>query len=179
MMQKESETQKDEKGDVLKMVLEIGRVCIKTAGRDAGKHCVVIDMLDNNVALIDGATRRRKCNILHLEPTARKVDISKDADHEAVKKAFSQIGIDIKDTAPKKAGSRPSKQPRKKEYPAEKKKKKPKEAQPLKDAEKSKVIDVVPEKEVEVQPEKNPEQKKKAGKTLPGGTTVKAPSKKP
>lgn len=38
--------------------MEIGRVCIKIAGRDAGMKCVVVEQLDNNFVLIDGQTRR-------------------------------------------------------------------------------------------------------------------------
>jgi len=43
-----------------------GRICVKTAGRDAGLKCVIVDVLDDKFVLIDGETRRRKCNILHL-----------------------------------------------------------------------------------------------------------------
>ena len=49
-------------------MLTVGRLCIKIAGRDAGKQCVIVDVLDHNKVLIDGLTRRRPCNILHLEP---------------------------------------------------------------------------------------------------------------
>ena len=36
------------------MVIEIGRLCVKTAGRDAGKKAVVIDLINDAYALIDG-----------------------------------------------------------------------------------------------------------------------------
>ena len=58
-------------------MIEIGRICIKTAGRDGGREAVVVDVLDNTYVLVDGNVRRRKCNILHLEPTSRKMDIKK------------------------------------------------------------------------------------------------------
>jgi len=45
----------------------IGRVCMKIAGRDAGKIGVIVDTLENGFVLIDGAVRRRKCNVMHLE----------------------------------------------------------------------------------------------------------------
>ena len=51
------------------MTIEIGRICVKTAGRDASKKCVIIDLLDDKYVLIDGETRRRKCNIIHIEPS--------------------------------------------------------------------------------------------------------------
>ena len=47
-------------------MIEIGRIVIKTAGRDAGREAVIVDILDDNYVLIDGNVRRRKCNILHL-----------------------------------------------------------------------------------------------------------------
>jgi len=82
--------------------MEIGRICVKIAGRDAGKRCVIVDTVNDNQVLIDGETRRRKCNLKHLEPLAQTVEIKKGADHEAVKKALKALGIEIKDTKPKK-----------------------------------------------------------------------------
>ena len=75
--------------------MEIGRICLKIAGRDAGKRCVVIDTLDKNHVLVDGETRRRKCNILHLEPIDKVIEIGQKADHEAVVAALKKIGIEV------------------------------------------------------------------------------------
>ena len=52
--------------------LEIGQVCIKTAGREAGLICVVVDKIDENFVLVDGQVRRRKCNVLHLKTYKKK-----------------------------------------------------------------------------------------------------------
>ena len=78
-------------------MIEIGRVCIKTAGRDAAKKCVIIDILDNKFVLIDGETRRRKCNILHLEPLKDVIKIKKNASHDEVKKEFGKLGLKSKE----------------------------------------------------------------------------------
>ena len=51
-------------------MFEIGRLCVKIAGRDAGLKCLVVEVIDDNYVLIDGQTRRRKCNIKHLEPVS-------------------------------------------------------------------------------------------------------------
>src|SRR3989344_3996604 len=59
-------------------MIEIGRLCLKTAGRDAGMKCVIVDILDDKFVLIDGQTRRRKCNILHLEPLKEVIKIKKN-----------------------------------------------------------------------------------------------------
>ena len=72
----------------------IGRVCLKTAGRDAGKYCVVVDEKDGKY-LIDGQTRRRFVNAAHIEPLSETLDIKKAASHEDVVKAFSKLGLEI------------------------------------------------------------------------------------
>lgn len=65
--------------------IEIGRVCIKTTGREAGKKAVVVKLVDKNYALIDGKNvRRRKCNLLHLFPTEQKLEIKENAQHADV-----------------------------------------------------------------------------------------------
>ncbi len=88
-------------------MIEIGRVCVKLAGRDAGKKCVIIDNTDNNFVLIDGETRRRKCNVSHLEPLNKTVKISKNASHSDVVKVFKDMGIELKEKKPKKASEKP------------------------------------------------------------------------
>ncbi len=69
-------------------MFEVGKVCMKIAGRDAGKLAVIVEILDEPYVMIDGEVRRRKCNILHLEPIERKVDIKKGATHTDVVKAL-------------------------------------------------------------------------------------------
>lgn len=74
-------------------MIEVGRVCVKTAGREAGKRVVVVDVLDENFVLIAGVgVRRRRCNISHLEPLEQKLEIAKGAADEEVKRAFEAAG---------------------------------------------------------------------------------------
>ena len=49
-------------------IFEVGRLCVKLAGRDSGKKCVVVEKVDQQYVLVDGATRRKKVNIRHFEP---------------------------------------------------------------------------------------------------------------
>jgi len=91
------------------MVLEIGRVCVKIAGRDAGQIGVIVDVLDNKTVLIDGQVRRRKCNILHLEPTSKTVKIEKGASHNSVISALKGVGIEVVERKPRKAVKKPKK----------------------------------------------------------------------
>ena len=64
--------------------IEIGRVCVKTHGREAGQRCIVVDIVDENFVLISGpkkltGVRRRRTNVRHLEPTQEKVQIKTGA----------------------------------------------------------------------------------------------------
>lgn len=68
---------------------EIGRVCVKTSGRDAGKRCVIVDLMDKNFALVTGpkqvsGIRRRRVNVNHLTPLEEKIAIEKGATDEQV-----------------------------------------------------------------------------------------------
>ena len=91
------------------MTIEIGRLIIKTAGRDANKKAVIIDILDDKYVLIDGETRRRKCNILHVEPLSQIIKIEKNASHEEVAKALKELGIEARATKPKPKTQKPLK----------------------------------------------------------------------
>jgi large subunit ribosomal protein L14e len=90
-------------------MIEIGRICIKLAGRDAGREAVIVDILEDNYVLIDGNVRRRKCNILHLEPTSQKIEIKKGGSHETIKKELSKLSIAVWETKPKEKKEKPKK----------------------------------------------------------------------
>src|SRR3989344_1243110 len=86
----------------------IGQLAIKIAGRESGKHCVIVDKIDSNYVLIDGNVRRKKCNINHLELLNKKLDIKKGASTSEVHKAMEKDGIKIIKLNPKKeTGTRP------------------------------------------------------------------------
>lgn len=81
-------------GKVVKMI-EVGRVCLKVVGRDSNLKCTVVDIIDNKTVLIDGQTRRRKCNIKHVEPLNQVLNIKKGATHSEVVKELEKIGIKV------------------------------------------------------------------------------------
>lgn len=93
--------------------MEIGRLCVKTAGRDSGGLCVVVDVLDKHFVTIDGNVRRRKCNMLHLEPLDEILKIKKGASHTDVVSEFKKLGLDSWETKPKKKSVRQETKPRK------------------------------------------------------------------
>lgn len=80
---------------------EIGRVCMKIAGRDAGKYGVVVDEEDGRVVL-EGQTRRRAVNPDHLEPLEKTVDVKKGASFADVKQALEGIGVEVADPTTQK-----------------------------------------------------------------------------
>ncbi len=78
--------------------LEVGRICIKTAGRDALRRCVLVEIIDKNFGLVTGpkslsGVRRRKTNLGHLEPTDDKITIDKNASDEEVSKALDKAKL--------------------------------------------------------------------------------------
>ena len=93
------------------MVMEVGRVCVKIAGRDAGKKCVILQVIDKNFVLIDGQTRRKRANMLHLEPLAEVLDIKENASESEVEKAFKSLGVEIVRTKKKTPGPAKASQP--------------------------------------------------------------------
>jgi large subunit ribosomal protein L14e len=75
------------------MVMEIGRVCVKIAGHEAGKKCVIVDVVDRTYVLVAGpGIKRKRCNIAHIEPLPQKLDIAKGASDEEIKRAFEAVG---------------------------------------------------------------------------------------
>jgi len=78
--------------------IEVGRICVKIAGREAGRKCVIVDIIDENFVLITGpksltGVKRRRCNINHLEVLDKKIEIPKGASDEEVLKAIEQAGL--------------------------------------------------------------------------------------
>ena len=94
------------------MVFEIGRICFKIAGRDANKFCVIVNKIDKTFVEIDGQTRRRKCNISHLEPLDKTVDIKAGASNKEVAEALTKAGYKTEET--KKSNKKVSEKPTKK-----------------------------------------------------------------
>jgi len=75
--------------------MEVGRVCLKLRGREAGGRCVIVDVIDRNYVLVTGpedltGVRRRRINMSHLEPLDEKIDIGRNATDEDVRDALRQ-----------------------------------------------------------------------------------------
>jgi len=88
-------------------IFEVGRLCVKIAGRDAGRTCVVVEAVGNGYVIVDGDVRRKKVNIKHLEPLDKTVNVKSKASSADVKKAFEKEGLSVWETKAKKAAERP------------------------------------------------------------------------
>ena len=78
--------------------IEVGRVCVKQFGREAGKKCVVIDVMDKSFVLVTGpkkvtGVKRRRVNISHIEPLQVKIDVNRGASDEEVTSVLQSSGI--------------------------------------------------------------------------------------
>ncbi len=88
-------------------IFDVGRVCVKIAGRDAGRKCVVVERVDSHFVVVDGNVRRKKVNVKHLEPLETTVELKGKAGHADVKVAFSKLGLPVWETKAKNAAPRP------------------------------------------------------------------------
>ncbi len=73
--------------------IEVGRICIKLVGREAGRKCIVVDIMDKNFVLITGpknvtGVKRRRANANHVEPLKDKIEIKRGAPDEEVTEAL-------------------------------------------------------------------------------------------
>jgi len=69
--------------------MEVGRLCVKLAGREAGCRCVVVDVIDRNYVLVTGpeeltGVRRRRVNMSHLKPLDERIDIPRNASDQEI-----------------------------------------------------------------------------------------------
>ena len=78
-------------------MVKIGQLCVKIAGRDAGKECLIIKDLKESYVMIDGLTRRRKCSLKHLEMFPSIAKIKENADHKEVIDALKGLGVELRE----------------------------------------------------------------------------------
>ncbi len=77
--------------------VEVGRLCVKTAGRENGKKCVVVDVMDKSFAMITGpkavtGVRRKRVNLNHIMPLQDKIELARGASDEEVSSALTAAG---------------------------------------------------------------------------------------
>jgi large subunit ribosomal protein L14e len=77
--------------------IEVGRICVKVSGREAGRKCVIVDVVDKSFVLITGpkkvtGIRRRRANVNHVEPMQDKVEIKRGASDDEISEALKASG---------------------------------------------------------------------------------------
>jgi large subunit ribosomal protein L14e len=77
--------------------IEVGRICVKQAGREQGKKCVIIDVMDKSFILVTGpkkltGIKRRRVNLNHVAPLNDKVDVKRGASDDEVTQALDAAG---------------------------------------------------------------------------------------
>ncbi|MCS7097010.1 MAG: 50S ribosomal protein L14e [Candidatus Methanomethylicia archaeon] len=78
--------------------IEVGRICVKTRGREAGRKCVIVSILDDKFVIVTGpmevsGIKRRRSNIKHLEPTEFKINIKTGASDSEVMEALTKSNL--------------------------------------------------------------------------------------
>jgi large subunit ribosomal protein L14e len=86
--------------------IEVGRVCVKVAGRESGRKCVIVDVMDKSFVLVTGpktvtGVKRRRVNINHVAPTEDTIQVKRGASDEEVTHMLEADGKleDMKTTA--------------------------------------------------------------------------------
>ena len=73
----------------------VGRICVKLTGREAGRKCVIVDVIDKNFVLVTGPksisnVKRRRANVKQLEPL-EIIDIKKKISDEELEKELKKL----------------------------------------------------------------------------------------
>ena len=79
-------------------MIEPGRICLKIAGREASRYCVIVEIVNDDFVLITGpksitGVKRRKCNIDHIEPTEHKFEIDSKVDDSKIEELWKSSGL--------------------------------------------------------------------------------------
>jgi len=77
--------------------VEVGRICVKLAGRETGRKCVIIDVMDKSFVLITGpqkatGVKRKRVNMNHVKPLQDKIDIPRGASDDEVTTVLKKAG---------------------------------------------------------------------------------------
>jgi len=75
--------------------IDVGRICVKLAGREAGKKCIIVEVIDKNFVLVTGpkkvnGVKRRRVNVNHIEPTEKMIKVKRGESDEEILKALDE-----------------------------------------------------------------------------------------
>ena len=77
--------------------IEVGRVCVKVAGRESGRKCVIVDVMDKSFVVVTGpkkvtGVKRRRVNINHVAPLEDIIQVKRGASDEEVTQMLEANG---------------------------------------------------------------------------------------
>jgi len=77
--------------------IEVGRICVKQAGRECCQKCVIVDVMDKSFVLVTGpkkltGVKRRRVNLSHIMPLEYKIDVKRGASDDEVTQALDIAG---------------------------------------------------------------------------------------
>jgi len=77
--------------------IEVGRVCVKVAGRESGRKCIIVDVMDKSFVLVTGpkkvtGVKRRRVNINHVAPLEDIIQVKRGASDEEVTQMLEAAG---------------------------------------------------------------------------------------
>jgi large subunit ribosomal protein L14e len=83
--------------DLVMPAIEVGRICLKLAGRESGKKCIIIEVIDKGFVMITGpkkvtGVKRRRASTNHIAPLKDKIGIKRGSSDEEVTQALTTAG---------------------------------------------------------------------------------------
>lgn len=78
--------------------IQIGRICVKTQGREKGLKCIIVDIIDKNFLLVTGppkisGVKRRRVNVKHIQPLEYMIDINRGMSDEEIENMITQSDL--------------------------------------------------------------------------------------
>ena len=80
------------------VAIQIGRICVKTQGREKGLKCIIADIIDKNFLLVTGpptisGVKRRRVNVKHIQPLDYMIDIHRGMSDEEIVEVVAQKNL--------------------------------------------------------------------------------------
>ena len=77
--------------------IEVGRICLKLAGRESGKKCIIVEVIDKGFVVVTGpkkitGVKRRRASINHIAPLKNKIGIDRGSSDEEITNALETAG---------------------------------------------------------------------------------------
>ena len=80
------------------VAIQIGRICVKTQGREKGLKCIIADIIDKNFLLVTGpptisGVKRRRVNVKHIQPLDYMIGINRGMSDEEIVEVVAQKNL--------------------------------------------------------------------------------------